>query len=533
MLSSLPELRAAVRLNPDDAGALTDLGAALTERGEYRRAVVCLRAALRIAPDNTGSLKQLGLALLGTGNPDETAWCYERAASLNPASVDVWQSLGTTYFEHLHRLEEAFHSFRRAIELCPGNLQNYEWAARCLLNGTGAQALISRFQEMLPAGADMLRIRRGAGHALLETGRYEEALSVFHGIVGEAPDDAYSLRCLGQLYNGLRDAHSAGLYFERAFNTGSEDRDVTLSYLLHRARLGDWEGARDFYRSRTRLLPIHFSVLPLKQLWHGQDIRNKTVRLIVGDIYYGDALQFVRFARAAKRMGATVIVQGPKRIRSLLRTVPGVDVFVAPGDPVPPFDYSAAAFWTLFSLQIPFDEIVDPTPYIHSQAELRGQWRSRFKNDVGFKIGIAWRGSDYHRSNPYACRSMPLENLRPLASIPGVKLYSLQTGPGLDELQRYNPPFPAIDLRPDFANTAAAMDELDLIVTVDTSMAHLAGALGRPAFVMLPYEACFRWMLDRDDTPWYRNMRLFRQSKPGGWSDVVTAVTGAVKQMLR
>jgi ADP-heptose:LPS heptosyltransferase len=110
-------------------------------------------------------------------------------------------------------------------------------------------------------------------------------------------------------------------------------------------------------------------------------------------------------------------------------------------------------------------------------------------------------------------------------------LYSLQTDRGLDELQRCSPPFPAIDLRPDFANTAAAMDALDLIVTVDTSMAHLAGALGRPSFVMLPYEACFRWMLDRDDTPWYRNMRLFRQSKPGVWSDVVTAVAHAVRQM--
>jgi tetratricopeptide (TPR) repeat protein len=532
MVKSLPELRAAVRLKPDDAAALTELGAALTERGEYRRAVVYLRAALRIAPENTRSLNQLAQALLGTGNPEEAAWCYERAVSLNPASVDVWQSLGTTYFQHLNRLDEAFNSFSHAIQLCPTDLQNYEWAARCLLNGMGAQALISRFQEMLPTGADMLRIRRGAGRALLETGRYEEALSVFDGIVGEFQDDAYSLRCLGQLYNGLRDTHSAWLYFERALNTGSEDRDVILSYLLHLARLGDWEGARDFYRSRTRLLPIHFQVPPLKELWHGQDIRNKTVRLIVGDIYYGDALQFVRFARAAKRMGATVIVQGPKRIRSLLRTVPGADTVVAPGDPVPPFDYSAAAFWTLFSLQIPFEEIVDPTPYIHSQAELREQWRCRFNNDLGFKIGIAWRGSDYHRPNPYACRSMPLENLRPLASIPGVRLYSLQTGPGLDELQRCSPPLPAIDLRPDFANTAAAMDELDLIVTVDTSIAHLAGALGRPTFVMLPYEACFRWMLDRDDTPWYRNMRLFRQSNPGSWSNVVTAVASAVRQML-
>jgi hypothetical protein len=123
---------------------------------------------------------------------------------------------------------------------------------------------------------------------------------------------------------------------------------------------------------------------------------------------------------------------------------------------------------------------------------------------------------------------MPLEELRPLTRIPGVNVYSLQRGPGHEELSEAIPPFPAIDLAPDFQNAAAVISEVDLVVTIDTSIAHLAGALGKLTYVMLPYDACFRWMMDRADTPWYPTMRLFRQTEPGEWSDVVRAVVDAV-----
>lgn len=123
---------------------------------------------------------------------------------------------------------------------------------------------------------------------------------------------------------------------------------------------------------------------------------------------------------------------------------------------------------------------------------------------------------------------MPLECLRPLTRVPDVTLYSLQCGDGRGELLTTDPPFAAIDLAPDFPNTAAAIEALDLVVTVDTSIAHLAGALGKKTFLMLPYDACSRWMIDRDDTPWYPAMRLFRQTKPGEWSDVVESVARAL-----
>jgi hypothetical protein len=168
------------------------------------------------------------------------------------------------------------------------------------------------------------------------------------------------------------------------------------------------------------------------------------------------------------------------------------------------------------------------TPYLRAPAELRAEWRNRIRSVSGINVGIVWEGSPYRRRDPYGCRSIPLEQLRPLAAIPGIDLYSLQHGAARKELTIADPPFPAIDLAPDFPNTAAAIEALDLVITIDTSIAHLAGALGKLTYVMLPYDACFRWMLDREDTPWYPGMRLFRQTKPGEWSNPVAAVAKAL-----
>ena len=530
MPRSLPELRTAVRRNPNDIEALDALGVALTQRGEYKRGAVVLRAAVERYPRNAMYLHHLASILVACGNAEEAAWCLERALEIDPR-VEFWQTLGTIYLDQLNRPEDALRYFRRALQMAPEDRLSYQSAARCWLNRCDPESLITRLRNLLPPDTDVLQIRRGVARALQESGRYEEALAVFHDTVRQYRDDSASLFGMAQLYTGMRDLQSAEQYFERAVLDGGKDREILVGYLLHWARLGDLERARHFYRSRMRDLPVHFENHPSAQIWEGQDIRGKTVRFIAGDIYFGDALQFIRFARVAKEAGANVIIQGPKRIRHLLWTAPGVDLVVAPRDPVPPFEYYGAVFWLLFSLQAPFEEMLGRSRYLQASKDLRTEWRNRLRSTRGFNVGIVWHGSAYHRFNRYACRSMPLEELRPLTAIPGVNLYSLQIGIGREQLTAADPPFPAIDLAPDFPNAAATIEELDLVVTIDTSIAHLAGALGKLTYVMLPYDACFRWMLDRDDTPWYPNMRLFRQTKPGHWPEVVAAVCDAVGRL--
>jgi tetratricopeptide (TPR) repeat protein len=525
---SLQELRAAARHSDSRPGDLDALGVALMERGEYRRSVVCLRAAVALCPNDPLFLHHLASALLGSGGADEAIAHLERAFEIEPSRLESRELLGTIYLDHLNRPDAAFRSFRRAIQLAPGKLQNYQSAARCRLGGSTPQEVIDCLQHSLPDNSDRLSQRRGVGLALAQTGRYEEAVAIFQEIIGRNPDDLVSLHGLAKMYTGLHELDAAARCFNRVIPAAQNDPDINLGYVLHLWRLGDFEAARHFYRSHRHNLPVHFSLARLPRIWEGQDVHGKTVRLIAGDIYFGDAIQFVRFARMAKQAGATVVVEGPKRIRSLLRTVPGVDVALAFHDRIPPFDHAASAFSLLFLLQAPVEEMLGGSPYIQADTGLREKWRIRLRAATGINIGIVWRGSPYNYGNRYACRSMPLEELRPLTRIPGVNVYSLQRGPGHEELSGANPVFPAIDLAPDFQNAAAVVSELDLVVTIDTSIAHLAGALGKLTYVMLPYDTCFRWMMDRADTPWYPAMRLFRQSEPGKWSDVVQAVADAV-----
>jgi hypothetical protein len=325
----------------------------------------------------------------------------------------------------------------------------------------------------------------------------------------------------------LRDWPAAQFWFEKGIAV-SKDPLVAIGCLLHWSRLGDFERARQIYRLHIQGENFESISGSASPRWHGQDIRGKTLLLNAGDIYFGDALQFVRYVRIAKQAGARVILQAPKRLRLLLRTMEGVDSVIAPHDPIPAVDFHASAFWMFYALDVPKAEMIGKAPYLQASGDLRAEWEKRIPRTSGMNVGIVWRGSPYLIRDPFGKRSMVLEDLRPLASIPRVTLYSLQTGEGRVELRNAKPPFPAIDLASDFPDTAAAIESLDLVVTIDTSIAHLAGALGKRTFLMLPYNACFRWMVDRDDTDWYPAMKLFRQTRPGVWSDVVNAVARAL-----
>jgi tetratricopeptide (TPR) repeat protein len=524
----LPALREHIRCNRSDAESLHALGVMLATRGEYRRSFICHRAAAVCRPENAKYLYHSGSAALTLGQAGDAAWYLDRALSIDPNYIEAWQTRGQLYVDHFKLPDEALRSYVRAIQLAPEDALNYQSAARCALSGHGHGAAVARLRDAIPTGLDSLNVDRGLASALFDAGNYEDAVPILHDILRQRPGDRASMRVLAELYAGLRDWCAAQSWYERAMAAGN-DTLAAVYYVLHLSRLGDFDRARQLYRFHGLGAPSESPGGPVVRRWQGQDIRGKTLRLIGGDRYFGDPLQYVRFAREAKEAGATVILQAPRRLRSLLRTVAGVDSVVAPHDPVPALDYEAVAFWLLWELSVPVAEMIGRGPYLQAPADLCALWRKRIAPTAGLNVGIVWRGSPQLLHDRFRNRSMRVEELRPLAAIPGVTLYSLQCGDGRTELLEANPPFPAIDLAPDFPNTAAAIEALDLVVTVDTSIAHLAGALGKRTFLMLPYNPCFRWMVDRDDTPWYPATRLFRQTRPGVWSDVVTGVARALE----
>jgi hypothetical protein len=256
----------------------------------------------------------------------------------------------------------------------------------------------------------------------------------------------------------------------------------------------------------------------------GESIAGKTV-LLWSEQGIGDTLQFLRYAPFVRAMGARVIVDVHRELVPLVKTQGLADVVVAAGDPVPAFDVHAPLMSVPFILGTTIDTIPATVPYLRPMPDRVEAWAKRLPADGTRKVGIAWAGARGHHNDRR--RSIAVELLAPLGDVPGVTFVSIQPRSADAPV----PPIPLLDLGRelrDFADTAALLSQLDLVITVDTSVAHLAGALGRPVWTMLAFAPDWRWMLGREDTPWYPTMRLFRQRSVGDWADVVARVRSAL-----
>ena len=264
-------------------------------------------------------------------------------------------------------------------------------------------------------------------------------------------------------------------------------------------------------------------------LWDGQPLEGRTI-LLHADQGLGDAIQFVRYAPLVKRRGGAVVVQCARPLVSLFKSCPGIDRLLGRDEAIPAFDVHAPLSNLAAVFHTALDDIPRAIPYLFPDPRLAERWRGELGPIAGFKIGIFWQGTS---RNP--ARTIPLACFEPLAGLSGVRFFSLQKGPGVEQIQELGGRFSITDLgsRLDhFMDTAAVLVNLDLLITCDTALAHLAGALGVPVWVALPLSPDWRWLLDRSDSPWYPTMRLFRQMEWGNWQAVFEQIENALRQQL-
>jgi hypothetical protein len=246
-------------------------------------------------------------------------------------------------------------------------------------------------------------------------------------------------------------------------------------------------------------------------------------------------VQFIRYAPLVKQRGGRVIVECQESLLRLLASCPGIDHLVAQSSPLPEFDVQAPLLSLAGIFGTSLATIPANVPYLFADTHLIARWRQESSAIPGLKIGIAWQGSPMHKEDKQ--RSLPLAHFEPLARLPGVCLFSLQVGPGANQLRDLGGRFPVTDLGGQFdpgsfQDAAAVVTLLDLVISADTAVAHLAGALGVPVWVLLPFAPDWRWLLGREDSPWYPTMRLFRQAKPGDWDGVFDRVASALAEWL-
>lgn len=386
----------------------------------------------------------------------------------------------------------------------------------------------TRALALQPAHAEALANR---GAALRMLGRPEEALADYDRALATAPDSADAHNNRGVALGALNRHPEAIEAYTRALALRPSYDRARFNRALSRLVTGDFEGGwadHEYRWTGSEMQPVPRAIPG--RAWDGrEDLRGKTI-LVYAEQGLGDAIQFSRYVPLLHRSGARVLLEVHAPLTRLLESVEGADHVIPTGSPLPPLDLHCALMSLPFALRTRADSIPAPIPYLEAATADIARWRERLRDAPGVRVGLAWSGSRTLRND--ANRSMALDRLAPLAA-PGRTLIAVQK----DIRDADRAALSAMGVRSfgeeltDFADTAALMESLDVIVSVDSSPAHLAGALGKPVWVLLPFSPDWRWMLDREDNPWYPTARLFRQSRIGDWDGVIRRVAEALGRL--
>lgn len=498
--------RRAIELKPDFAHAHSNLGNVYKELGRLPQAVECYRHAVKLKPDFAEALNNLGNLLRELKNLDAAAACCREAVRLKPDFADAQNNLGAVLLEQGQR-DEAEECFRRAIAARPYFAQSHNNLGNLLRESKRIDEAVYNLREAVRLQPNFAEAHAGLAMALLERG----------SILSERGDREAALAAYQQAIDLNPDAAEA-------------HKNRSLVWLLQGKLAEGW--AEYEWRWKCPELPER----PFKQpLWDGSSLEGRTI-LLHAEQGLGDTIQFIRYAPLVRDRGGKVVVVCQAPLVDLLASCPGIERTVAQGDALPAFDVHAplASLPRIFGTTL--ENVPTNIPYLAADERLVERWRQELAPQRGFKVGIAWQGSAKYRWD--AKRSIRLEQFEPLARIPGVQLYSLQKGLGSEQVGRVASRFAIVDLggRLDettgpFLDTAAVMKNLDLVISSDTSIPHLAGALGVPVWLATPFVPDWRWLLDRDDSPWYPSMRLFRQPVGGDWESVFQRMAAELERL--
>lgn len=489
---------------PNDPDILRHLGDALFEQGKLPEALESARALVALVPGDAVAHLRLGASLQALSMPVEAVTAFETAAALMPGDCSVRSELALAQYD--------FAAFLHS--------------AGCMAE---AEAAYRRAATLLPELADS---HLGLGNLLYGQERYAEAAAAFHRALAVRPGWPQALVNAGVATERLpgQEAEAIALFRQAvALRPDYPLAHYNLGVAL--LRRGDYrEGWREYeWRWRGGVPELLARILPQPE-WDGGPLDGKTV-LLHGDEGFGDTIQFVRFAHHAAAQGGRVLLEVPAALVRLLRGVPGVDGVIARGEPLPPFDCHLSLLSLPGVLDLPESAFATSGAYLRPDPADAARWRQRLAADgTGMRVGLVWSGNPAHRADRH--RSLAVECvLARLGHLP-IRLYGVQADvrasdaaalAGWPDLVNLG-----IGLR-DFADTAALLPQLDLLISVDTATAHLAGAVGCPVWLMLPFFADWRWQKGRQDTPWYSGMRLFRQSSPGDWDGVLDRVEQALR----
>ncbi len=554
-----PRLLRAVQLRPTNADWHEHLAVLFAKQRRFAEAANTFRVALRLDPAPAGRWHNLALAYRDSGNLPAAEGALCEAIQRNPQSPQLRAALVNNLNEQ-KRPADALAEARRTTEELPANPAGWSAVGLLLANAgdfEGAASPLAKAAELNPTDAEAHsnlaavygKLRRWAdsekaaraavernpkhatawgnlGNCLRDQGKYDDATTALTRALDLNPTDADAAGNFALTFAAVGRHTDALKWYDRSLQHNPRNGEVRFNRALTHLTLGNYADGWAGYEHRwdTEALRGKKPALPKSVAWRGEDLKGKTI-LLLPEQGMGDYVQFVRFAKPLADRGAEVVVQAPPGLEELTRGVPGVRKVVgADGELTIHYHCQLPSLPGLLKLTL---DQVRGTPYLTPPPAAVAKWAGRLNVVPGFKVGVVWQGNPKHTGDRW--RSVPLALFAPLAAVPGVNLVSIQKGHGREQMEDVTfPMFDFGDELADFSDTAGLLANLDLVITVDSAVAHLAGATGAKVWTLISANNDWRWLTDRTDTPWYDSMTLIRQPKVQDWP---AAFADAEKQL--
>ncbi len=465
----------------------------LHQGGKLEEAESFYEEVIRIDPDHADALHLLGAVSYQMKKYKKAIAYTEKALRLKPENNDLHTNLGNAHLGNGETEAAIFH-YRRAIELNKGDAISYY----------------------------------NLGNAYKEQGAFDDAVKCYEKALQINPEMAEAYYNYG---NALQDKHHidslAIPYYRKTISLKPEFAEAHWNLSLALLVTGKFNEGWKEYEWRCRIRGISPNLPFDRPLWDGShDISGRTL-LIYAEQGFGDVIQFIRYVPLISRLGAKVIIECQNELVSLLSAVDGVSEVYGRGEPLTDFDLQSPILSLPYLLGTDIATIPRDIPYIIPENSLVDKWRASMSKyeSADMKVGLAWAGKPSHKRDLY--RSFPLSVYAPLAGFKNITFFNLQKDDTAQDVKSHPEDMNLVELMgevSDFSDTAAFIENLDLVISADTAVAHLAGAMGKPVWTLLPYAPDWRWLLDRSDSPWYPTMKLFRQSKPMDWADAIQKI---------
>lgn len=531
---AIEQLQAALQSRPKSPELRVNLGIILAGQGKLESAIDNLNQAIALRPEMAEAHYNLANALKLSGDSIQAISSYQKAVALRPDFAPAWNNLGNLLTGQ-NRLGEAEAALREAIRLRPDHAEAHNNLGLTLKAQSRVDEAISEFERAVELRLNYAEAWNNLATLLYRRADHQAALAAVNKAIELRPSFPEAYATLGNTLKDQGDLDGAIGAYERAINLQPDDPQIEWNLALSLLLKGDYERGWRAYESRWKTSDYsERNYQFIQPRWDGKPLDGRTI-LVRFEQGFGDMIQFVRFIPQIAQHGGHVIALGPPALRRLLSGQCGIGQYINFGEALPPFDCYALLLSLPGLFHVSPADVSIQNSYLKADPAMIEQWRTRV-GPAGerLRVGLVWAGNPKYRNDRN--RSLPLRAIAEHLSESGAQFFSLQKDADPASSATDAAQFQMVDWTSqieDFADTAALISNLDLVIACDTSVAHLAGALGKPVWILLPHAPDWRWMLGRHDSIWYPSARLFRQTAPGDWSTPLEELARELSDLVR